>query len=79
LRRIEQRNPALASLPDQALVIAIGIVSEKGKMKAVLTVRSSHGNFLVLQPRRVRMGTTSLAKSHERFSRGSTLIKAVTS
>jgi len=41
LFRIEQRNPALASLPDQALVIAIGIVSGKGKMKAVLTVRSS--------------------------------------
>ena len=41
LFRIEQRNTALASLPDRALVIAVGIVSGKGKMKAVLTVRSS--------------------------------------
>src|SRR5208283_2667833 len=41
LFRIEQRNTVLASLPDQALVIAVGIVSGKGKMKAVLTVRSS--------------------------------------
>src|SRR5271165_5197727 len=41
LFRIEQRNPALASFPEQALVIALGIVSGKGKMKAVLTVRSS--------------------------------------
>src|SRR5271166_2779879 len=41
LFRIEQRNTVLASLPDRALVIAVGIVSGKGKLKAVLTVCSS--------------------------------------
>ncbi len=83
LFQIEQRNPALASLPDQALVIAVGIVSGKRKMKAVLTVRFSMATSCVAtQPRQDgndiarKVPRTILARL---LSRGSTLIRATTS